>query len=169
MEIEENDVPTKLGLLEWVLCAVLVGIVVTTFAQVIFRFVFEWAPPIDTEELAKYLFMWLAALGAGYGFKTKSHFALNFLVEKLPDTMKKAVTSMVILTMAIFLLAFIYYSALYTWDVRSTMGPGTGLSKAVPASSMIVGGVLMLYYMLKSWLADLRSRPDAPTAETEPS
>ena len=83
--------------------------------------------------------------------------------------MKKAVTSMVILTMAIFLLAFIFYSALYTWDVRSTRGPGTGLSKAVPASSMIVGGVLMLYYMLKSWLADLRSRPDAPTAETEPS
>lgn len=169
METEENSESTQMGPLEWVLCAMLVGIVATTFAQVIFRFVFEWAPPIDTEELAKYMFMWLAALGAAYGFKTKSHFALNFLTEKLPSTARKSVAAVVVLTMAIFLVAFIYYSAVYTWDVRSTIGPGSGLSKAVPASSMIVGGVLMLYYMLKSYLADLRSTPDAPTADTEHS
>jgi len=168
MEVEETNEPTQLGPLEWVLCAVLVGIVVTTFAQVIFRFVFEWAPPIDTEELAKYLFMWLAALGAAYGFKTKSHFALNFLTEKLPNGARKSVAAVVELTMVVFLAAFIYYSALYTWDVRSTIGPGTGLSKAVPASSMVVGGVLMLYYLLKNSLADLRSTPDGP-ADTESS
>lgn len=169
MEPEENNAPTRLGPLEWVLCAVLVGIVATTFAQVIFRFVLEWAPPVDTEELAKYMFMWLAALGAAHGFKTKSHFALNFLVERLSKKTKNVVAAIVVFTMAIFLLAFIFYSAHYTWDVRSTKGPGTGLSKAVPASSMVVGGVLMLYYMLKSWLAGLRSTPHEHTARTEHS
>ena len=34
------------------------------------------------------------------------------------------------------------------------MGPGTQLSYAVPYSSTIVGGVLMLYYLLRSFYKD---------------
>ncbi len=146
----------KMGPLEWVLCVLLVGIVSVTFWQVISRYVLgtslAWS-----EELARYLFQWLAALGAAYGFKTKSHFALRFAVDRLNRGMQKVAATLIVALMAIFLVIFIWYAYQYTQLVSGQIGPGTELSKAWPASSAFVGGVLSLYYLLRNWFNELRS------------
>ena len=169
MEIEENETPVKLGLLEWVLCAVLIGIVVTTFSQVVFRYVFKWSPPVDTEELARYLFAWLACLGAAYGFKTYSHFTLCFVTDRLPEKLKKIVAAIVVLVMVVFLGGLIFLAVQYTRLMAPKIGPGTGLSKAYQVSSLVAGSVLMLFYIVKTWIADLRSNQGATTTENENS
>ena len=80
--------------LEVVLCVVLVAIVVVTFSQVLFRYVFRTS--LDwSEELARFLFLWLAALSSAYAFKTKSHFALRFVVNRFGTGLRTVANDLV--------------------------------------------------------------------------
>jgi len=136
--------------LEITLCILLVSIVITTFSQVLFRYVFQLSLAW-TEELARYFFMWMASLSIAYAFKTKSHFALTFMTDRLQQKNKKIVFTITRGLMTIFLLVFIWKSFEYTMSVAGQFGPGTGLSMAIPYSSAFVGGVLMLYYIVRDW------------------
>lgn len=142
--------------LEVVLCVVLVAIVVVTFSQVLFRYVFRTS--LDwSEELARFFFMWLAALSSAYAFKTKSHFALRFVVNRFGPSLRTAVNNLVVLSVSIFLIVFTYQGVIYTLSVTNQTAPGTQMSMAIPYSSAVVGGALMLYYVLRNWWSERRS------------
>ena len=64
--------------LELCICVILVILTLTVFSQVIARYIFQ-APLSWSEELARFLLMWLSMLSAAYAFKVKSHFALKIL------------------------------------------------------------------------------------------
>jgi TRAP-type C4-dicarboxylate transport system permease small subunit len=40
------------------------------------------------------------------------------------------------------------------------VAPSTQMSMAVPYSSAVVGGVLMLYYVLRNWWLDIRNKEE---------
>lgn len=141
--------------LEAALALLLCVIVLLTFTQVLFRYVFKWSLAW-TEELAIFLFIWLAALASAYAFKTRSHFAIRFLVNRLGKNMQKTIGSVVVLIISLFLIIFTWKAVEYTIRMSGQVAPSTGLSMAVPYSSAIVGGVLMLYYVIKNRLVDLR-------------
>lgn len=142
--------------LEVVLCVVLVAIVAVTFSQVLFRYVFRTS--LDwSEELARFLFLWLAALSSAYAFKTKSHFALRFVVNRFGPSLRTAVNDLVVLSVSIFLVVFTYQGVIYTLSVTNQTAPGTQMSMAIPYSSAVVGGALMLYYVLRNWWSERRS------------
>jgi TRAP-type C4-dicarboxylate transport system permease small subunit len=144
------------------LCALLVAIVVVAFMQVVFRYVLKVS--LDwSEELARFLFMWLACLGAAYAFKSRSHFALTFVVDRFPQGARRLIAHVVVLVVSTFLLMFTYQAVKYTWSVRNQIAPGTQMSMAIPYSSAAVGGALMLYYVIRNWWTDLRG----PTDKTE--
>ena len=144
--------------LEVVLCLVLVAIVAVTFSQVLFRYVFRTS--LDwSEELARFLFLWLAALSSAYAFKTKSHFALRFMVNRFGPRLRTVVSDLVVLSVSVFLVAFSYQAVVYTLSVTNMTAPGTQMSMAIPYSSAIVGGILMLYYVLRNWWSDRRNPP----------
>jgi TRAP-type C4-dicarboxylate transport system permease small subunit len=136
--------------LEVVLCLVLVAIVAATFSQVLFRYVFrislDWS-----EELARFLFMWMAALSSAYAFKTKSHFALRFVVNRFDARLRTMVNDFVMLSVSFFLIVFTYQAVVYTLSVTNQTAPGTQMSMAIPYSSAVIGGALMLYYVLRNW------------------
>ncbi len=142
--------------LEVVLCVVLVAIVAVTFSQVLFRYVFRTS--LDwSEELARFLFLWLAALSSAYAFKTKSHFALRFVVNRFGTGLRTVVNDLVVLSVSIFLIVFTYQAVIYTLSVTNQTAPGTQMSMAIPYSSAVVGGALMLYYVLRNWWSERRS------------
>ena len=137
--------------LETALCVLLVTIVAVIFAQVVTRYLLHvslsWS-----EEFARYLLMWLAMLSAAYGFKVKAHFALVFIVKRFPETARKAISLAVSILVCVLLCLFVWKAVEITWSVRRQIGPATGLSKALPYSAGVVGGLLMLYYVaLDAW------------------
>ena len=95
-------------------------------------------------------------LSAAYAFKTRSHFAFAFVVNRFGPRLQRAVSVFVLVVVVLFLVVFIVKAVEYTWSVRDVTGPGTHLSMAVPSSSTIVGGVMMLYYVLRNGWNDLR-------------
>ena len=144
--------------LETVLCGILVAMVVVTFSQVVSRYLLHYSLSWS-EELARFLLMWLAMLSAAYGFKTKSHFALTFVVDRFGAGPRRIIGVLVTLAMAVFLIVFTVKAVELTQSVTGRTGPGTGLSFAVPYSSTIVGGALMLYYVLRAGWREFRGEP----------
>jgi TRAP-type C4-dicarboxylate transport system permease small subunit len=139
--------------LELVLSLILIGIVGVTFIQVLFRYVFRLSLAWS-EEVARYLFFWLGALASAYAFKTKSHFALTFLVNRLGGRLKRWVGAFAVFIVSGFLLLFIWKSLEFSISMARQIAPSTRISMAVPYSSAWVGGILMLYYVLRNWWSD---------------
>jgi TRAP-type C4-dicarboxylate transport system permease small subunit len=139
--------------LEMVLSLILIGIVSVTFIQVLFRYVFHLSLAWS-EELARYLFLWLGALASAYAFKTKSHFALRFFVDRLRGRLKSWASTLMVFVVSGFLLLFIWKSLEFSISMARQIAPSTKISMAVPYSSTWVGGILMLYYVLRNWRSD---------------
>jgi TRAP-type transport system small permease protein len=143
--------------LEATLCALLIGIVLVTFIQVLFRYIFHLSLAWS-EELARYMFLWVATLTAAYAFKTGSHFALRVVVDKLGPKTERVFQFIVALLVSIFLVIFTWKSIEYTYNMRNQVAPSTGISMAIPYASAIVGGALMLYYVVTNWLKAFRGQ-----------
>jgi TRAP-type C4-dicarboxylate transport system permease small subunit len=139
--------------LEIAVSTILVALVAVTFSQVVFRYLLQ-APLSWSEELARFLLMWLASLSAAYAFKTRSHFALRFVVDRFSPSVQRAIGTLVMLLVASFLAVFAFQSLKFTIEVRNMSAPATQMSMAVPYSSALVGSVLMLYYVVANWWDD---------------
>ncbi len=141
--------------LEFAVSSILVAIVAVTFAQVVFRYVLL-APLSWSEELARFLLLWLASLSAAYAFKLRSHFALTFVVDWFAPKTQRYLRSLVTFIVAGFLLVFIRQSFSFTLAVRDQIAPGTQMSRAIPYSTALAGSVLMCYDGVKNWWDDFR-------------
>lgn len=141
--------------LEVAVCTILVALVAVTFSQVVFRYVLQ-ASLSWSEELARFLLMWLAALSTAYAMKTGAHFALHFVVDRTPPAVRRWIGSAVAAATAVFLAVFAYQSLRFAIEVHDMLAPATRMSMAVPYSSAFVGSTLTLYYVLVNWRRDFQ-------------
>ena len=152
--------------LEASLIILLIAIVVVTFIQVLFRYFLHFSLGW-TEELARFLLLWLASLACAYGFKTKSHFVLKFFVNIFPPFPQKIIKTLVTFGLSLFMGLFIWKALEYTLRVANQTAPSTRVSMAIPYSSAAVGGILMLYYILRNWWIEIRDKESIPISEED--
>ena len=144
--------------LEVAVSTILVALVAVTFSQVVFRYVLQ-ASLSWSEELARFLLMWLAALSTAYAMKTGAHFALRFVVDRAPAAVQCWIGAGVAAVTAAFLAVFAYQSLRFAIEVHDMLAPATRMSMAVPYSSAFVGSTLTLYYVFLNWRREFQ-RPD---------
>ena len=135
--------------LEIALVFLLVAMTLTVFSQVIARYIFE-APLSWSEELARFILIWLSMLSAAYAFKTKSHFALTILVNKMPEKHQKITSFCIHIIVAIFFLIICYYSVIFVHSVNGHIAPALQVSMQIPYSSIIVASGLISIFSLLS-------------------
>ena len=150
--------------LEVAVCALLVGIVAVTFAQVVWRYLLQ-SPLTWSEEAARFLFMWLAALCSAYGFKEGSHFALRLVHARLGPTPRRVLLSLVTGFVCAFLALFTWQAIEYCGKARHQIAPATRLPMSVPYASAAVGGALMLYYAAIAGWREIRRPADRATGD----
>lgn len=137
--------------------AILLGlIVVIMFTQVLFRYAFNnslsW-----TEEIAKFLFVWVTFLGAALCFGENMHLGVDFLVRKVPVRFRKYlfVFNTTIIIFFNGLMVLIGFS--WVINVSGTLSPAVGLPlnivfySALPVSAVIsvIYGVIRLRKEIK--------------------
>lgn len=135
--------------LESVICALLIAMTVVVFSQVIARYVFEQSLSWS-EELARFILMWLSMLSAAYAFKIKSHFALRILVSRFPAKLQWATGIAVHIVVAAFFAVLLYYSIVFVHGVAGHTAPTLQISMQIPYASIIAGSALMLLEALKA-------------------
>ncbi|WP_084783221.1 TRAP transporter small permease [Bacillus dakarensis] len=86
----------------------MITMTVLIFLQVVSRYVFgdsiTW-----TEELSRYLFIWLIFLTIGVGFKENKHISIDIVLDLLPKILQKLIRQIT------YLLVFVV-AALFVWE-----------------------------------------------------
>lgn len=98
-----------LGLAKGSVIAISVLMVIVTLAQVVFRYLIE-APLPWSEELARYLFVWIVFLGGAIGLSRGIHLGVDLLVNALPAQVRKGLEVMTTGMIGCFAAAVIYAS-----------------------------------------------------------
>ncbi|MEP1445278.1 MAG: TRAP transporter small permease [Paraglaciecola sp.] len=97
--------------LEKLLMLMMFAIITTVTWQVFSRFILQ-SPSSFTEELARYLLIWIGILGAAYAYRTKAHLGLDILIHKLQPRATRKVRILVEILVMIFALSILIYGGL---------------------------------------------------------
>ena len=142
--------------LEIVLMALLVILVVAVLWQVFTRYILD-SPSSYTEELARFLLVWLGVLGASYVAGLNRHVAISLLPEKLDEKQRKRLSlcvNILVITCAfcVFLLggSRLVYLTIYLEQKSPALGVPMGLVYSV----LPISGLFILYYKINSILND---------------
>ena len=109
--------PAVRRLVEWVSAGLMAAITGVVAFQVLTRYVFQH-PAAWPEEAARYLFVWVALLGAALGVDRGVHFSLDLLTSRLPDPVARRLAAALDLTCAVFAALLAWHGSLLAWRVR---------------------------------------------------
>lgn len=127
----------------WFIALACVGIVVLVFLGVLSRFVFS-TPMAWSEELARYLFLWAALVGAAAGCRTNQHGGIPLLVHKFPPSWQRGVEFFVSALVLLVLAVLAWQSVDST--LQGLSSGQTSLASGIPI--WVINGVAMLAYLL---------------------
>ena len=124
-------------LIEWVIGGLLAVMVVLVFGNVVLRYAFNSGITVS-EELSRWLFVWLIFLGAIVAMRDHSHLGVDSVVKRLPPWGKKLclVASQLLMLFALWLL--LQGSWKQTVINTGTLAPATGISMAFVYATGIV-------------------------------
>lgn len=127
----------------WIAVAMLVVMSSVIFTQVVFRYALA-APLPWSEELARYLMMWLTFLGAGLAVRKKALLGMEVLVRALPKVLNRIAVGLVFLIQSVFLIVVLIYGVKMTIITSRQLSPAMLIQMSWPYLSIPVGAALML-------------------------
>ncbi|WZL72772.1 TRAP transporter small permease [Clostridiaceae bacterium 35-E11] len=115
------------GNIERDICSILLGAMLLILSlQVVLRFVFNnsnsWS-----EELARYLFIWLVHIGIAYAAKEYAHIRIEALQGFFPKPIRKYIALIGEIILLIFSIVLVYISVQYTHKMFVTKQSSLGL------------------------------------------
>jgi TRAP-type C4-dicarboxylate transport system permease small subunit len=133
-----------------VACGVLMAaIAAVVFLQVVSRYVFSY--PFDwPEELARYLFIWAALLGAALALKRGAHFSIDALVRRLSAKAQRVIPLFILAVLAAFTLMVTVKGFQLALRVSEQLSSGMEISMTYAYLSVPVSFALMFKYTLSA-------------------
>lgn len=135
-----------------VVLAVMTGVIVMLVATRNFMgFSFAWS-----EELTRYLLIWLAMLGAAVLLHRNDHIALDLLPNALSEWWRAAFSLVFRLPILAFLLLLLQQSWLVVLARSGTKAPALGISLSYAYAAIPAMALLMILFLLFGIWSDLR-------------
>lgn len=119
-------------------------IAVIIFIQVVFRVLgrsLSWS-----EEISRYIEVWIVFLTAGYALGKGQHICMDLLIHVLPKKVNFILEKVNAVICIIFAGICTYYSYLYMMSERMQMFASMNISKVWVYISMVIGFVLCIFY-----------------------
>ncbi|MFI2743160.1 TRAP transporter small permease [Zhouia sp. PK063] len=132
------------------LVVLMAAIVITVLWQIFSRFILN-SPSSYTEEIARYLLIWIGVLGAAYASGQKEHLSINILQEKLsPKSRKKLLIGINILIIIFCLLALVLGGGnlVYTNYILGQNSAALHLPLAYVYMVLPLSGILVVIYKI---------------------
>lgn len=130
------------------------AMIIVSFLQVVFRYVFHnsltWS-----EELARYLFVWSAFLGAAIAYDAARHVEMDLVTSMLKSGMKKIFRVVSYVIIAIFLFYTIRYGFEIVGRTMTQPSPALRVSMGYVYLAIPVGAVGMALVLINNILQDL--------------
>jgi len=154
-----NQIRQKVDrILEWVLVMLMSLMVINVIWQVLTRFVLQ-NPSSYTEELARYLLIWLGLLGAGYCVGQKSHLAIDIVTSRFSGPARYVSNLFVHTVILLFAVAVLVAGGQRL--VQTTLAyQQTSAALQIPLGYVYLGlplsGLLIAFYSLFSIFEETR-------------
>lgn len=134
-------------------------VVLEVFCRNVLGFSFDWS-----EELTRYLLVWLTFVGGSIAFRNKQLVGFTFVSDKLSPALKRRVALAAQVVLAVFLMIVMYYGIMQVTSpsVLQQLSPGMRLPMFWPYLAIPLGTGFMLIHILAHWndRGSLSSRGD---------
>jgi len=136
------------NLVSWILIIIMFLMVLTVLWQVFTRYVLE-NPSSYTEELARYLMIWVGVLGAAYVSGQNNHISIDYFINKTSDN-----TQLMIKKIIIYIIIFFVFCAFILWGLRlvyityllGQFSPALQIPLSLVYFVVPVSGLLIIFY-----------------------
>jgi TRAP-type C4-dicarboxylate transport system permease small subunit len=142
--------------IERVLIVLSMGIALVVFLQVVFRYVLR-QPLYWSEELPRYLLIWMSFLAAGLAQKTESHINITLCLTWLPQWAQRWIHLAANLVILTFLGILVYSGILVTRITALHRSTALQLPMALVYAAVPVGALLMMLYLVLQILQELQA------------
>lgn len=139
--------------LGWILIIIMSAMVINVLWQVITRFL--GIPSSFTDELARYLMIWLGILGSAYVAGKKMHVSIDLISNKLSDKGKRKLTVIVSLIVTAFSLLVLVIGGSRLVYITFDLGqrsPALQIPLSLVYLVIPVSGILIIYYKISDIL-----------------
>jgi len=127
--------------------------IIVVFLQVFFRYALG-RPLSWSEEMARYLFVWLSVLGAALGIHKGGHFGLDLLNRALSETGKRSLRIVTAILTAVVVLVILSQGILLVEKTRFQESPAMLIPMAWAYAALPVGAVFMAVHLLAAMLKE---------------
>lgn len=135
------------GFVKWAVVILLGILTVLVFSQVFFRYVIEsgltWS-----DEVARYILVWVTFLGASLGARTKALIGLEVVVNLLRGIPKRLAIEMAMFVTVGFLVFVVIYGAQLTVVGHDQFSPALFVRMSWVYMAIPIGGSLMIMNVL---------------------
>ena len=129
--------------------------IITAFAQVIFRFVIQMS--LDwSEELARYAFLWCMFISAGMAVKHRRHIKVEFIMEMLPKKVRLGFEIISDLIWMAFCLLLVKDGIGLLEFVKTQVSPSMEVPFKYIYTSLPVGAALMFLRLVQQMVRRFR-------------
>lgn len=140
-----------------IMCTLIMGYMVLAVCwQVITRFILK-NPSTLTEEILRYLLVWTTMVGGAYAYGRRKHLSINILTKKLPYHGQKILD---IVIQAVIILFSVIVMIMGGMRLVSTTSNQISAALRLPMpyvyASVVVGGVLIIFYSLLFIVEDIK-------------
>ena len=116
-------------------------------AQVIFRYILSQPLPWS-EELARYLMIWVACLAASEAYAKGNHVGVSLIIDALKPSLRKIMILAIHLAVSILMGIIAYQGFVLSFLLRDQLSPALELPMTWPYMAVPVGAGLMLIQAL---------------------
>ena len=136
---------------EWMVIVTFLVMVIATFAQVVFRYVFAFSLPW-ADELARYCLVWMVFVGMVVALVRGQHVTVDLLLDRYRGRLQRVVHTVIDVAVAVLFLALLYGGVLLMQLTVGQTTSGLGLPKYLVYAALPVGSILMLVELvLRIW------------------
>lgn len=136
-------------LLKYLLFLLMIVLIISVFSQVLFRFVLN-QPLAWTEELARYILVFLTFLGAAYAMSLKAHVGVEFFVHKLPPSMQKLALILATLVSIAFFIILIQKGYIMMVKSMTQLSPVLKIPMGTVYAVIPISGIILIINMVNA-------------------
>lgn len=142
---------------EYLLVVLMVVEVVVVFAQVVTRYVFH-SPLAWSEELARYMFIWLVWIGAAYATKLRKNIIIDVVASKFKGNVKLISEIINFVLFVVLMLFMLWTTSTVMMQVyeSNSIGTGTHLPMWIVWLSLPLSMALNLLRYTQNFVYDMK-------------
>lgn len=146
---------------EYVLIAMMLLLVTLVVAQVFFRFVINYSIGWS-EELARYLLIWIAWIAASYAVQQNAHIRVEIVKDLFSGAVKKVLELVVLVISFGFSIFLAYEGTNFILAIKMTgqTSPSLDLPMWIVYLAVPVGGTLMAIRLIQQMIIIIKSKPE---------